>query len=90
MVDLQFVKPFRSSNTTSLELRPEDRGTYVTWSMTGPMTLMTRVMSPFRSMDAMLGPDFEKGLAGLQSVSESPAPTSLNICSMSLGHAGSR
>jgi uncharacterized protein YndB with AHSA1/START domain len=73
VIDLRFVKPFRSSNTTSLELRPEDRGTFVTWSMTGPMTLMTRMMSPLRSMDKMLGPDFEKGLTALKSVSEQKA-----------------
>lgn len=72
-VALEFVKPFRSSSTTSLELRPEGSGTRVTWSMTGAKTLMTRLMSPFRSMDAMIGPDFEKGLAGLRSVSEKAA-----------------
>lgn len=70
VVALEFVKPFRSSNTTSLELRPEGPGTLVTWSMTGPMTLMTKMMSPFRSMDKMIGPDFERGLAGLKAVSE--------------------
>ncbi len=70
VIDLEFVKPFRSRSTTSLELRPEDRGTYITWSITGPTTLMTRLMSPFRSMDAMLGPDFEKGLDDLKSISE--------------------
>lgn len=73
VIDLQFVKPFRSSNTTTLELRPEDRGTYVTWSMTGPLTLMTRVMGVVRSMDKLLGPDFEKGLTALKSVSEERA-----------------
>jgi hypothetical protein len=64
-IDLQFVKPFRSHSTTSFELRPDADGTRVTWSMVGPETGMTRVMGLFTSMDKMLGPDFEKGLARL-------------------------
>ena len=43
----------------------------VTWSMTGPKTRMTRVMGVFMSMDKMVGPDFEKGLAQLRIVAES-------------------
>ena len=38
--------------------------------MTGPKTLMIRVMGLFRSMEKMIGPDFEKGLARLKSVAE--------------------
>lgn len=40
--------------------------------MTGPMTLMTRVMGVFKSMDKMVGPDFEKGLTQLKGVTEQP------------------
>ena len=38
--------------------------------MIGPKTLMTRIMGIFRSMDAMVGPDFEKGLSKLKAVAE--------------------
>jgi uncharacterized protein YndB with AHSA1/START domain len=69
-VALEFVKPFKSSNTTTLELAPDGDGTRVTWTIVGPMTLMTKMMSAMKSMDAMLGPDFERGLAGLKAVSE--------------------
>lgn len=72
-IALTFVKPFRSSNTTTFELRPEGSGTHVTWSMVGPKTLVTRVMGVFKSMDAMIGPDFEKGLSRLKAVSETKA-----------------
>ena len=41
--------------------------------MTGRKTLMTRVMGIFKSMDSMVGPDFEKGLAKLKAVAESEA-----------------
>ncbi len=52
------------------DLAPEGQATRVTWTMTGPMTLMTRVMGIFKSMDKMIGPDFEKGLARLKQAAE--------------------
>ena len=69
-IALEFVKPFKSSSTTSFNLEPKGEGTEVTWTMTGPMTMMTRVMGIFKSMDKMVGPDFEKGLAQLQGATE--------------------
>jgi hypothetical protein len=41
--------------------------------MTGRKSLMTRVMGIVKSMDSMIGPDFEKGLARLRSTTETPA-----------------
>jgi hypothetical protein len=70
VIDLRFVKPFRSHSTTVFHLKPEGESTRVTWTMTGPMTLMTRIMGVFKSMDKMIGPDFEKGLQRLKSVVE--------------------
>ncbi len=69
-VDVSFVKPFRSQNDTVFRIDPEGEGSKVTWTMTGPRTLVTRVMGLVRSMDAMIGPDFEKGLARLKRVAE--------------------
>jgi hypothetical protein len=40
--------------------------------MTGRKTLMTKVMGIFKSMDGLLGPDFEKGLSRLKAVAETP------------------
>ncbi|NND13959.1 MAG: SRPBCC family protein [Acidimicrobiia bacterium] len=69
-VALDFLKPFKSSNTTTFTLEPQGDSTNVTWSMTGPMTLMTKIMGIFKSMDKMVGPDFEKGLKNLKAVAE--------------------
>ena len=69
-IDLEFLKPFKATNTTVFSLQPDGNGTKVTWAMTGRKTFMTRVMGIFKSMDAMVGPDFEKGLARLKSVVE--------------------
>ena len=65
-IALQFLKPFKSSSTTTFGLVERDGDTHVTWRMVGPKTFMTRVMGLFTSMDKVVGKDFEKGLAQLK------------------------
>jgi uncharacterized protein YndB with AHSA1/START domain len=72
-IDLSFLKPFKSTSTITFTLAPEGDGTRVTWTMTGTRTLALRVMGVFTSMDKLVGGDFEKGLARLRTVAESPA-----------------
>ncbi len=67
-IAVEFLKPFKASNDTEFTLLPTGDGTEVTWAMTGRNTLMTRVMGIFKSMDSMVGPDFERGLANLKKV----------------------
>ena len=74
-IDLVFEKPFKARNDTSFTIQPEGPGSRVIWSMTGKKTLMTKVMGVFKSMDAMIGPDFEKGLDRLKTTTEKPATT---------------
>lgn len=74
-IDLEFIKPFKANNRTAFSLAPTDGGTAVTWSMTGPVTFLLRIIGLFRSMDKMVGPDYEKGLAQLKSVVESESGT---------------
>ncbi len=69
-IDLEFVKPFKASNDTVFTIEPEGSGSRVTWRLTGKKTAMTKVMGIFTSMDKMVGPDFEKGLARLKAVTE--------------------
>lgn len=73
VIDLRFIKPFKSHSTTTFHLNPDGESTRVTWTVTGPMTLMTRIMGVFKSMDKLIGPDFEKGLRRLKSVVETNA-----------------
>lgn len=70
VVDLQFLKPFKAHNTTTFTFTQEAGATAVRWTMTGPKTFLTKVMGIFKSMDAMVGPDFEKGLAQLKAAAE--------------------
>jgi len=72
VIDLRFVKPFKSESVTEVVLTPAGESTEVTWRMTGENNFMTKVMGVFgRGMDKMVGPDFEKGLAKLKRISES-------------------
>jgi len=71
-IDLEFVKPFKSQNVTEITVGADGDGSEVTWRMTGPTTLMTKVMGFFgKNMDKMVGPDFEKGLTSLKALAES-------------------
>ena len=70
VIDLRFVKPFKSETTTTFTLQPEGTGTRVTWRLVGPQSLATKVMGLFTSMDKMVGKDFEKGLTRLKAVTE--------------------
>ena len=70
-IALNFEKPVKSTNTISFFLIPEGpNSTRVRWTMVGPKTLATKLMGLFTSMDKMIGPDFEKGLARLKDVVE--------------------
>jgi len=70
VIALQFLKPFKSSSTTTFELTESGSDTHVTWRMVGPKTFLTRVMSVVSSMDKMIGRDFEKGLAQLRTAAQ--------------------
>ena len=67
---LDFLKPFKASNITDFDLTPQDGGTKVSWAMYGPLGLMQRVMHIFFSMEKMVGPDFEQGLANMKALAE--------------------
>jgi hypothetical protein len=68
-----FLKPFKATNQTRLSFEPDISGTQVRWVMTGEQKGLMALFAKFVSMDKMIGPDFEKGLARLKAVAESPA-----------------
>lgn len=67
---LDFLAPFEAHNTTEFTLTPGADSTTVIWRMSGPNTFLGKVMSIFVSMDKMVGPDFEAGLANLKAAAE--------------------
>jgi carbon monoxide dehydrogenase subunit G len=70
VIKLDFLQPFESHNTTKFTLVPQGGETLVTWDMSGPMPFISKIISVFSSMDAMIGKDFEKGLSNMKSAAE--------------------
>ena len=70
-IQLDFLKPFEAHNTAEFTLQPKGDLTHVTWAMYGPSPFISKVMGLFFSMDAVIGKDFEAGLANLKSAAES-------------------
>jgi len=71
VIKLDFTKPMTAHNTAEFTLEPQGpRATKVTWAMHGPNTLMSKVMGLFFSMDKLVGPQFDEGLASLKRLSE--------------------
>lgn len=71
-IKLNFVKPFEASNLVNFTLTPGAGGTEVAWRMEGRNNFMSKLMQVFMSMDKMVGPDFEAGLANLKAAAEKP------------------
>jgi hypothetical protein len=69
-LDLDFVKPFEGHNKVVFTLTPKADATEVNWAMSGPSPYITKLIQVFCDMDAMIGKDFEKGLASLKAVAE--------------------
>jgi uncharacterized protein YndB with AHSA1/START domain len=69
-IDLHFLKPFEARNKTVFTLTPSGTGTDVRWEMTGTSPFMFKIMGLFKNMDAMIGKDFEAGLANMKAAAE--------------------
>ncbi len=73
-IELVFIKPWTATNPTVFTFEPEGTGTRTTWSMKGKNDFVGKAFSLVMDMDALVGADFEKGLAGL-SVAALAAPS---------------
>jgi uncharacterized protein YndB with AHSA1/START domain len=69
-IKLEFLAPWTATNLTTITMAPTGESTKVTWAMDGENNFMAKGAGLFMDMDAMIGKDFEKGLAGLKSVAE--------------------
>ncbi|MBA2689237.1 MAG: SRPBCC family protein [Burkholderiales bacterium] len=69
-IKLEFLTPFEATNDTLFTFAPEETGTKVTWVMEGKNNFMAKAMHMVMDMDAMVGADFEKGLASMKALSE--------------------
>jgi len=67
---LDFSRPFEAHNMVEFSLERKGDATRVTWDMQGPAPFISRVIGLFLDMDAMVGKDFEAGLARLKAIAE--------------------
>jgi hypothetical protein len=72
LVDLEqvFVRPLAGKARMVFTLAPEGGGTKVTWTMDGTNNFLGKAMCMIVDMDAMLGKDFDRGLANMKTVAE--------------------
>ena len=69
-IKLEFLKPFKATNTAEFTFKREGAQTQVVWSMFGKNNFMGKAFSLIFNCDKMVGGDFEKGLANLDSASQ--------------------
>ena len=72
-LDLNFIRPFKSSNVTEFTLKPTADGVNLNWAMSGANTTMGKAFSLVTSMDKLVGKDFERGLTNLTTLAERDA-----------------
>lgn len=65
-IQLDFERPMSSSNTTRFEFQPIGDQTRVDWVMQGANPFPFKIMQVFMDVDALIGPDLERGLARLE------------------------
>ena len=69
-IQLDFIKPLEGHNVAEFTLTPRGDATEVMWVMYGPTPFIGKVLGVFMNMDAMIGSDFETGLASLKVAAE--------------------
>ena len=67
---LDMSAPMQVSNNITFTLQPRGAATEVTWAMEGASPFIAKLMGIFINMDAMIGRDFEAGLASLKTLAE--------------------
>ena len=70
LIKIDFFKPFEAHNMVEFTLVPNGETTTVSHAMYGPTPFISKLMCLFFSMDKMVGPKFEEGLANLKAAAE--------------------
>jgi Polyketide cyclase / dehydrase and lipid transport len=77
-IKLEMFRPFACTNQVTFKLAPSAAGTLVSWIMEGKSNFIFKAVSLFMNMDAMVGKDFEEGLANLNTLAQA-AKTSRQV-----------
>ena len=70
VIQLDFIEPFATRNTSAFNLKSQGSGTQVTWSLERENNFVSKLMRVFVSIDSMVGPDCEAGLKNLNALAE--------------------
>ena len=77
-IKLEFLKPFAATNTATFTFVKTPTGNTTTWAMDGNNNFISKAFHLVMDMDKMIGPDFEKGLAGIKAAAEA-APAAPSV-----------
>jgi len=69
-IRLEFLKPWKATNEAKFTFQSVGKSTHVVWGMDGSHNFMSKAFSMVSDLDAMIGKDFEKGLASLKATAE--------------------
>ena len=69
---MEFFKPMSATSEMEFAFKPQGNQTEVTVTVTGEKNFMAKAFCLFMSMDKMIGGKFEKALADLKAIVESP------------------
>jgi hypothetical protein len=70
---MDWKRPMAATSTVDFTFVPQGDKTVVTWAMYGKNSFICKAISMVMSMDKMVGPEFEKGLADLGKVTMAQA-----------------
>ena len=75
-IRLDFVAPMQGTSNVGFTFQPEGPGTKVTWTIVGQQGFVERLICTVMGLDvnAMIGADYETGLANLKRVVEAAPP----------------
>ena len=73
VIKLEFLKPFQATNTATFTFVKTPEGNKTTWAMDGSNNFVGKAFHLVMNMDKMIGPDFERGLAGMKAAAEAAA-----------------
>src|SRR5438445_10803139 len=70
---MEFFKPMSATSVMDFAFKPQGNQTEVTVTVMGEKNFMAKAFCLFMSMDKMIGGKFERALADLKAIAESPA-----------------
>ena len=76
-IELEFLAPMAATNRALFTLTPAQGATRVTWLMEGRNGFAAKAIGLVMDMDAMIGAEFEKGLASMKALAEADARRSV-------------